>query len=401
MKRFIYKAKTRDGLDKKGRVEARDIVSAVGVLREKGWVVVTIQPLGETSGISSVMKMFEKVKINDVVTFTRQLSTMIASGLPLTEALSVLEMQTSPAMARVIGEVLQDIQGGTSIAEALQKHDKVFSKVYISLVKAGEAAGVLESVLKRLATNMEKEKEFRAKTKGALIYPALVTGGMFLVAIVMMVFVIPKLTSMYDDFGAELPLPTRILMGVSGMFTSYWYIMLALAVGGVVGFRSWVKTELGRFAWDSLMLKMPVFGKLKTNTLLAETARTLGLLVGAGISILEALEIVAEAMTNVVYSQAIATTSEEVKKGIPFSIALTREGVFPPLLPNMVAVGEETGKMDSVLLKVSKYFEDEAEQTIKNLTTALEPLIMIVLGLGVGFLVVAIIMPIYGLTNQF
>ena len=377
------------------------MASAVNVIREKGWVVVSIQPLNEADSLASVKKLVQRVKTDDVVAFTRQLSTMVASGLPLTDALNVLEIQSEPAMARVIGDVLRDIQGGSTIGDSLQKHDRVFSPVYVSLVRAGEAAGVLDDVLKRLAANLEKQKEFRAKTKGALIYPVIVVIGMLLVTVVMMVFVIPKLSAMYADFGADLPLPTRILIGISNLMTGFWYVFLVLIGGGIFAFRSWVKTDVGRLAFDQFLLKMPVFGKLRSEIDLAEVARTLSLLLGAGISLLEALEIVKNSVANTVYRLAINSIIEGVKKGSSFSISLTKEGVFPPLLSNMVSVGEETGKMDEVLLKVSSYFEDEAEHTIKGLTTALEPLIMIVLGVGVGFLVIAIVMPIYNLANEF
>lgn len=401
MQRFIYKAKTKEGNDQKGRVEARDMASAVNVLREKGWVVVSMQPLNEADSMASIKKFFQKVKVDDVVAFTRQLSTMISSGLPLTDALNVLEVQSEPAMTRVIGDILRDVQGGSTIGDALSKHDKVFSPVYVSLVRAGEAAGVLDDVLKRLASNLEKQKEFRAKTKGALVYPIIVVFGMLMVTVVMMVFVVPKLSAMYEDFGADLPFATRVLIGASDFMTGYWYVMLGMVAGLFFMFRSWVKTEAGSLTYDQILLKMPVFGKLRSQIDLAEVARTLSLLLGAGISLLEALEIVKNSVDNIVFRIAIENIIEGVKKGVPFSISLTKEGVFPPLLSNMTSVGEETGKMDEVLLKVSSYFEDEAEHTIKGLTTALEPLIMIVLGVGVGFLVIAIVMPIYNLANQF
>lgn len=399
MQKFNYKAKSFEGQVTQGQIEARDTNSAVGVLRERGLVVVSIKSVNEKSGMFSFM--FSKIKFDDIVTFTRQMATMIAAGLPLTETLSILEVQSRPAMSRVIGEILRDIQGGMSLGEAMAKHPKVFSRVYLSLVRAGEASGAIDKVLNRLADNLEKDKEFRSKTKGALIYPAIVTIGMLGVAVVMMVFVVPKLVEMYQDFDAELPLPTMILIGTSNLMIRFWYVMVGLVVAAVVGLKSFLKTETGRNQYDRLMLSAPIIGKLKMQIMLAEVSRTMGLLIGAGVSILESLEIVKGVLNNGIYIRALESCSLQVKKGVPFSVALTRQEVFPPILPNMVAVGEETGKMDEVLIKVSKYFEDEAENLIKGLTTALEPLIMIVLGVGVAFLVIAIIMPIYDLTNQF
>lgn len=401
MKRFVYKARATDGAKQEGKIEARDVTTAVGILRERGLVVVSIHGLNESTGMAQMTQILDRVKLDDVVAFTRQLATMVSSGLPLSEALSILEIQSKPSMSRVVGEVLRDVQGGSSIGDALHKHPHVFSGVYVSLVRAGEAAGALDDVLKRLADNLEKEKDFRAKTRGALIYPAIVTVGMLIVTVIMMVFVVPKLAVMYEDFDAELPLTTRILIGMSNIVSSTWYIVFPLLGLGAWGLAYWKKTPMGKMQWDKLMLSMPVFGPLRSQVVLAEATRTMSLLISAGISLVEALEIVQGVIDNQVFGEALDRSMKNVKKGVPFSVTLARQGVFPPLFPNMVAVGEETGKMDEVLEKVSKYFEEEAEHMIKNLTTALEPLIMIVLGVGVGFLVISIIMPIYNLTNQF
>jgi len=402
VERFEYKAKTKEGKDAKGKVEARDLASALGVLREKGMVVVEIKPVNEVSGVlGKTTTMMQKVSGDDIVAFTRQFSTMVASGLALTESLSVLEMQSRPAMSRVISEVLREVQGGNTLADAMDKQSQVFSGVYVSLIRAGEASGALDEVLKRLADNLEKQKEFKGKVKGALIYPVIVVIGMIAVTVVMMVFVIPKLADMYQDFDADLPWMTQLLIAVSNMFQTLWPVMLLGSILAGAGFFYWKSTPVGRKNFDTFVLKLPVFGKLQSEIVLAEMARTLSLLVGAGISLLDALEIVGGVLGNKVFEEAIDESMKQVKKGMPLSVTLARANVFPPLLPNMVAVGEETGKMDEVLMKVANYFEVESEHTVKNLTTALEPIIMIVLGLGVGFLVISIIMPIYQLTSQF
>lgn len=401
MKRFTYKAKTRDGEDQEGKVEARDQDAAVAILRDRGLVVIKISSTNQSSVGAVFGGFLGGVKLNDIVAFTRQLATMISSGLPLTEALSILEVQSKPSLALIVGDILREIQGGATLSEAMAKHKKAFSGVYISLVKAGEAAGALDEILNRLADNLEKQKEFRAKTRGALIYPVIVTVGMLIVAVLMMVFVVPQLAEMYADFDAELPLPTLILIAMSDFLVNFWYVILVVGGAGLYGFNHWRKTDKGSFIYDKFLLDLPIFGKLRAQIALSELARTMSLLIGAGISLVEALEIVDSVMDNLIYKRALTQIMKNVKKGVPLSVALSREEVFPPLFPNMVAVGEETGKMQEVLLKVSDYFEAEAEQQIKNLTTALEPLIMVVLGIGVGFLVISIIMPIYNLTNQF
>lgn len=395
---YQYKAKNEFGETVSGKVEAQSVQQAHNVLRDRRLFIVSVKEAngGTLSEISSVFG----VKRDDVIGFTRQLATMITAGLSLLESLTILERQSKPAMKKVISELVREIEGGSTFATSLAQQ-KCFSRIYINLVKAGEAAGVLNDVLKRLADNLEKEKEFRGKVKGALIYPAIVVAAMLVVSVVMMIFVIPKLSEMYADFGADLPFMTQILINVSTLMSRFWYLMAIGVVGGIFGLRAWRKTPLGARKFDMLMLKLPVFGKLQQKILLTEFSRTMSLLLGAGISLLEALEIVGEAMENVVYRDAIKEAYKYVEKGSSLGMAVEKYDVFPKILPQMITVGEETGKLDEVLLKLSKYFETESEQAVKALTTALEPIIMIVLGLGVGFLIIAIVMPIYSLTSQF
>lgn len=400
MAMYRYVVKNPHGETIKGKVEARSEAQAAAALRARGLLVITVKPLGDESMLQ-VKELLFGVKYDEVVTFTRQLSTMVTAGLPLTQSFSILVQQSKPAMARMISELQRDIEGGTTFAKALEKFPKVFSPVYIQLVRAGETGGVLDDVLNRLAENMEKDKEFRAKTRGALIYPAIVVIAMVVVAFIMMIFVIPKLTEMYQDFGAELPFATQLLIDISNFAATFWWLVIVSAVVGFIAFQKWVKTKAGRHAWDKFLLRIPIFGVLRSKIILTEFARTLSLLLGAGISLLQALEIVSAASNNSLYQEALHESARQVEKGTPLSQAMSRYEIFPPILPQMIAVGEETGKLDDVLLKLSIYFQSESEHAVKNLTTALEPMIMIVLGLGVGLMVIAIIMPIYNLTSQF
>ncbi len=397
---FKYKAKNEYNETVSGKVEAKTIHGASTVLSSRGLLVISLSPL--TEGSFTVIKEFlSGVKQDDVVNFTRQLATMITAGLPLANALSILVRQSKAEMSRLVAQLLQEVEGGTSFGEALAKHPNIFSRIYIQLVNAGEAGGVMDEVLQRLADNMEKSKEFRAKTKGAMIYPAIVLIAMLVVGFIMMVFVIPKLTEMYDDFGAELPLATQILIGVSNMMARFWYIVIAGVAGGVFALRRWHKTDNGERAIDGFVLRLPIFGELRQKIILTEFARTLSLLLGAGISLLQALEIVTEGVGNRIYREALAEVTKQVEKGVSLSEALGHYEMFPPILHQMMGVGEETGKLDEILLKLSTYFESESEHAVKNLTAAMEPMIMIVLGIGVGAMVIAIIMPIYSLTSQF
>lgn len=396
---FQYKAKNNHNENVNGKVEAQKLEQAQAILRDRGLFVISIHESGEQE--SFISNLTNGVKRNDIIGFTRQLSTMITAGLSLLDAMTILERQSKPAMKKMIGEIIRDVESGTTFAQALKSHPKSFTRIYYNLVKAGETAGVLSEVLKRLADNLEKEKEFRGKVKGALIYPVIVVIAMTVVATVMMIFVIPQLTEMYKDFDAELPLMTQILISFSNLMRQFWYVMLIGVVGGLFGLRAWRKTPIGARKFDMMLLKLPVFGELRQKIILTEFARTLSLLLGAGISLLEAIEIVGEGVENIVYRDAIQDAYRYVEKGSSLAIAIEKYDIFPTILPQMIAVGEETGQLDEVLTKLSLYFESETEQAVKGLTVALEPMIMIVLGLGVGFLIVAIVMPIYSLTSQF
>lgn len=397
---FYYIAKNSYGEKVKGKVEARNMRQAASELSIRKLLVIDIHPLTDDSFAFLKSALFG-IKFTDIVNFTRQLSTMISAGLPLATSLSILVQQSKSEMSRLVAALLQEIEGGSSFADALAKHPKEFDNIYIQLVKAGEIGGVLDDILARLATNLEKNKDFRSKTRGAMIYPIIVILAMAVVAAIMMIFVIPKLTQMYQDFGAELPVATRALIAISNFFIYQWWVLVGVIGGGIVFFNRWLATKAGRRTWDRFLLKIPILGELIKKIMLTEFSRTLSLLLGAGISLLQGMEIVTKGVNNVTYREALEEATKEIEKGVPLSKAIGQYEAFPPILHQMISVGEETGKLDEVLGKVSGYFEQETEQAIKNLTTAIEPLIMIVLGIGVGAMVIAVIMPIYNLTSKF
>lgn len=397
---FKYTAKNEHAETVKGKVEAQNKAQAVQVLKSRNLFVVNLLLEGESS-FTIISSMFSGVKYDDIVNFTRQLSTMITAGLSLTEALSILEQQGKPAVVKVVSELLKEIEGGSTFAKALEKFPKHFTRVYTQLIRAGETAGVLDEVLQRLAENMEKDKEFKAKTKGALIYPAIVMFAMMIVGTIMMVVVVPKLTDMYKDFGAELPAPTQFLINFSGFIKKTWYLQIVFGAVGFFGMKQWTKTRRGAIQVSRIKFKIPIYGQLAKKVILTEMTRTMSLLLSAGISLLQVIEIVTEASSSALYQEELKLSAKKVEKGISFAQTLTNQDLFPIILSQMASVGEETGKLDEVLLKISTYFQSESEHEIKNLTTALEPFIMIVLAIGVGFMTIAIIMPIYSLTSQF
>lgn len=401
MKRFYYKAKDNKGSLVTGEVEATSESYAAKLVRQRGLILISIK-LKRGSPLSFLKSFRERITTGDIATFTRQLATMVNAGLPITEALVILRSQTKGSMQKMVSQILADVEGGESLSSALAKHPKVFTPTYIALVKSGEVGGVMDKVLVRLADTLEQQQEFKGKVKGALIYPAIIVVGMFIVGVIMMVFVIPRLTSLYSEFNAELPLPTKILIGISDFLIRFWPFFLSL--GGLVayGLSLYRKTPRGRRKTDEIIFKIPIIGELQRQVILTELTRTLSLMVGAGVSILEGLNITAGVVGNRVISDALLDTAKQVEKGFPVAFAFAKHPeAFPYILSQMVAVGEETGKMDEVLEKISHVFEVESNQKIKGLTAAIEPLVMVFLGLGVGFLVIAIILPIYNLTSQF
>lgn len=398
---FIYTARDEIGTQHKGRVEATSERDAVGLLREKKLFITSIKLYKQQKSLFSLSR-FRKVTFSDVVRFTRQLSTMITAGLQLPEALNLLRTQAeNPAFAEVISRIYRDIEGGGALAASLVKYPQHFSTSYIALIKAGESSGTLDKVLLRLADTLEKNLEFRSKVRSALIYPAIIILAMGIVFVILMVVVVPKLSELYADFGADLPLATRILQGISDFFVYFWWLIIIVAVVGSQIFIRWKKTKAGGKLWDNFVLKLPVFGPLQQQVILVEFTRTLGLLIGVGVHILDALRILTDSTGNMLYHDALADIKKKVEKGAALGVLFSQYSIFPPILSQMVKVGEETGKLDESLVKLSYYFESDSDQKIKGLTTAIEPLIMIVLGIGVGFIVFSIITPIYNLTTQF
>lgn len=401
MKRFLYKAKDRNGKLITGEVEASSLNDAAQLIRNKKLYILSIK-IKVDSPFDLFRKYKERISPSSVATFTRQLSTMINAGLPITNALLILRAQSNESMQKIVAQILADVEAGESLSNSLGRHPRIFSSTYIALIKAGEIGGAMESVLTRLADNQEKQLEFNGKVKSALIYPIIILVGMFIVGMIMMIFVIPRLLTLYSDFNTVLPLPTRILIAVSGFFVNYWWLILLVAGGAVYSFMLFRATRIGKRKVDEIIFSLPVFGELQKQIVLTELTRTLALMVSSGVPILESLNITADVVSNSVISEALHESAQDVERGFPIAYAFGRHpDAFPFILSQMIAVGEETGKMDEVLTKISHIFEVESDEKVKNLTASIEPIVMVVLGLGVTFLVMAIILPIYNITNQF
>lgn len=400
MAEFLYKAKDIHGDSHTGNIKSSDEHSAAAILRKKGLIVIALKPKSST-GNKFLDKFFNRVSFSDLVVVTRQLATMVSSGLVLSDAIDILyEQQNEGALKKALQGISTDIKGGLTLAQALGKYPDIFPHIYVNLVKSGETSGKLDQVLLQMAEGLEKDKEFKARVKGAMIYPIVVLGMMVVVIVIMMVFVIPKLTSLYQQSTIELPLPTKILIATSNLFINFWWLGIILLIGGGLAFNRWNKTESGNFFVSRLLLKMPIVGKVLTNVILTNFNRTFGLLTSAGIPLLESIGIVSDLTENSVFKKSLKAAYNGVERGLPFSSLLTSE-IFPKIVGQMVKVGEETGKVDEIFFKLADYFESESDHLIKNLTVAIEPIVLIILGIGVGFLVISIILPIYKLTTSF
>lgn len=401
--KFTYKARDWNGKLIRGVLELHDKNEALNSIKDGGLVPISVEEVKQSLIGEFYKNVFSRVSLKQISTFTRQLSTMMNSGLPLTDALSLLKNQTNKTglMYEMLDHSLAMVQGGRSLADGLEKYKKYFGEAYVASVDAGENAGVLDEVMTKLADTLEKQNDFQGKVKGAMIYPVIVVIGMVIVIIIMIVFVIPKLLGLYSDFGTEMPASTKFLMSMSTFFNKYWFVLVFL-VGGVFSLLKIGSTNPKfKLKMDTIKLKIPIMGELTQKNILATTIRTLSMLLSAGIPLVEALKIVANVAGNSLFYGSYQQIAERVQKGFSIANSFEETSVFPVIVNQMVATGEATGKLDEVLLKVADYFASEAEQSVKALTSAIEPLIMIVLGLGVAFLMVAVVMPIYNLTSQF
>src|SRR3989344_3309050 len=389
MAKFTYRAKDLQGNDRSGTVETTDARGVAKILNKKGLVVISVTEVRESQK-GLIQRFLNRVSFDDIVVTTRQLATMIQSGLVLSEAIDILrDQQTNKYYKAVLDDISRDVKGGLDLASSLKKHPDVFPDLYSNLVKAGESSGKLDTVLLQMASNLEKTREFRGKVKGALIYPIIILVTMFVVMLVMMFFVIPRMTSLYAQSNIELPLPTLILIATSSFLINFWYLILGVGIFGGFIFKRWISTEIGRYSFDSFLLKFPVIKKIVEGITLAEFTRTFGLLITAGIPMLDSINIVSGVINNAVYRKALKDTFRGIERGLTLSNELEAVGVFPKIIPAMIRVGEETGQVDQVAFKLAEYFESESDQIVKNLTVIIEPVILVVLGVGVAFLVLS------------
>lgn len=399
--KLYYKAVTGKGKPIDGFIDARDPSEAAAYLRSKELLPIKIVKKEKSSLENLIPFLGEKIKSSEIVNFTRQLSSMLSSGITLLRSLEIIKNQIgNRALAEIIDSIIKDIQEGSSFSRAIAKHPQAFSPVYIALIEASEGSGLLDKAFLRLADTLEKQQKLKGTVKGALIYPAIVIIMMIVVVFIMMIFVIPQISTLYQSMSVSLPLPTLILIQLSNFFVSFWFVIIGFLILMALAYRRWYKTMEGKLAIDSIKLKVPIFGVLIKKTILAEFSRTLGALLASGTLVVDALNKTSDITGNIHYEEAIVDISKRVEKGISVGDAMFLHPLFPPNLIELVKIGEQAGKLDETLIRASEYFENEVNQAVKTLSTSLEPIILVVLGVGVAFLVISILTPIYQITSS-
>lgn len=396
MNEFTYSAKDDQGKTQSGKIQAEDKEKAAENLKARGYHVVTIKPVKPT-GMSMNVKLpgSGKVKTKAIVVFTRQFATMVSAGVPMLRSLTTLKEQTSSAnLKEMLGQVVTDVQGGAQLSDAMAKHPKAFSDVYINMVRAGETGGILDQILNRLANQVEKDAQIKSKFKSAMVYPVVVT----LVAVgavgFLMVGVVPKLASILEGAGGELPPQTKIILGISDFLTTKWYIIIAAVAIGIFLFKRFTATESGKYKYHKLLLRVPVFGNIILKVNVARFARTFSSLMSAGVTVIDSLEVTKGALTNEVVKKAIGDSVQNIKNGGNIADSLGQSKVLPAIIIQMTAVGEETGKIGEVLDKVAEFYEEEVDQITSSLSSIIEPILIVGLGGIVGFIVMSVLGPI-------
>jgi len=408
MGQFSYSARDKSGVIQKGSVFAPDRAGASAALQAKGLTPILVkenvqQAKGGAaqSGLMGKLNGLMKVKLEDKVIFSRQFATMINAGVPIAQSLNILQQQSeSPKLKAAVADLTKQVTGGATLANAMAAHPDVFDNIYVNMVRAGETGGLLDQVLDRLATQQEKDAEIVSKVKGAMIYPGVITTATVGAFFFLMTVIVPKLSSIFEDAGADLPIYTKILLVISKFLVSYWWMIIGGVVVAAVLYVRWHRTQAGRRVVDKLMLKAPIFGPIIMKVNVARFARTFGSLMASGISVLDAINATKSALSSTVYQDELAIVAEKVKNGKPMSEQIKASPYFPAIVGQMLSVGEETGKVDEILLKLADFYEKEVDNVVAGITSIIEPILIMVLGGMVGFIVISVFGPISDIGNH-
>ncbi len=397
---YDYRAKDADGATITGAVEAPTEAVAQDTLKERALTVVALKERKRSTLFQSSFGFFNRVPKKDVVLFARQLAVMISATVPIVQALRILVKQTSNITFKIIiSEIADEVDGGAKLSASLGRYPQAFADFFIYMVRSGETTGKLDETLNYLADQQEKDYDLESKIKGAMIYPAFIMGAMLIIGVLMMIFVIPKLTDALIAGGAELPFATKALIAISGFLTGYWWLIIALLGIGVALFRFYVRTPQGHRQYDMLKFHLPIFGTIFQKIYLVRFARSFSTLISSGIPVTRSLEIVADVIGNVIYKDLTLQTIQQVEAGNSIATVFVQSRNVPPMLPQMMIVGEQTGKLDLILDKLASFYAKELENLVANLVSIIEPLILVVMGAGVTVIVMAVLLPMYNLSN--
>jgi type IV pilus assembly protein PilC len=403
MATFAYVGRTRSGAIKKGELSAKTRDEAVDQLRKQSVVVTSLEEKKSGKGGFNLSFLGSGLTDKDLVVFTRQFGTMINAGLPLVQCLEILSTQSENKVLReTVGAVKTQVEAGSTFSDALRRHPKVFDDLYVNLVHAGEVGGLLDTILTRLAVYIEKAMKLKGQIKSAMIYPSAILGVAAVVITVLMIWVIPIFAKMFNELSGGkmgLPGPTQLVIDLSNIFTSYWWVML-ISIGAIIfGFKKYYATAQGRMAIDKFLLKTPVFGDLIRKASVAKFTRTLGTLLASGVPLLDGLTICAKTAGNKVIEETLVNARVSISGGKTIADPLAASGVFPKMVTHMIAVGESTGALDAMLGKIADFYEDEVDQAVASLTSLLEPIMMVFLGIVIGFIVIAMYLPIFKMSE--
>ncbi len=395
---YQWKGRTNKGETLSGEYECEDRKGVGEYLRKRRIVITSIKKKPKDIQIGFLKKT--KVGVKDLSVFTRQFATMVNAGLPLVQCLDVLGRQLDkPHFKKVVQQVTSDVEGGSTLAESLEKHPKVFSDLFVNMIAAGEAGGILDVILSRLAVFLEKADALQRKVKGAMTYPIIVltvAGG---ACIFMLMFVIPVFAKMFSDFGGTLPAPTRIVMALSNFLKSYWWALAGGSTALTLAFKRYRATQKGKMVTDRLALRIPILGTVLRKSAVARFTRTLGTLIGSGVPILHGLEITSKTAGNAVIQKAIQDTAVSISQGDTIALPLKESGVFPPMVVQMISIGEQTGALDEMLSKIADFYDDEVDSAVDALTAAIEPIMIVVMGTMVGGMLVAMYLPMFKMSS--
>jgi type IV pilus assembly protein PilC len=394
---FLWEGRSRGGVAHKGEVEADSREAAIATLRQQHIVVTTIKAKPRELTFPG---FGGKVSEKDLVLFTRQFATMIEAGLPLVQGLDILSKQTeNKTFSKVIVEIKQEVEGGSTFADALRKYPRIFDDLYVNLVQAGELAGVLDITFARLAGYIEKARSLKGKVKSAMVYPAAIVFVAVSVITFLMIFVIPVFAQMFQDFGGTLPWPTKFVIGVSHFLKNYILFAIPVLIVAVVAFKQYYRTEVGKRLTHRTLLKLPIFGSLLQKAAIARFSRTLSTLLSSGVPILDSLDITARTAGNKVLEEAVLASIGSIKEGQTLATPLAKYPVFPPMVVQMVEIGDVTGELDAMLSKIADFYEEEVDRAVEALTALLEPMMMVFLGVVLGFIIVAMYLPIFKMAS--